>query len=216
MEEKMAEIKVLNLAGKELSPMNISDTIFAVDVNKHLIHEVVINQLANRRVGTASTKGRADITGSNKKPFRQKGTGRARQGTVKSPLMPGGGVAFGPKPRDYSYRLNKKSKKIAMKSVLTEKLQSEKIWVIDDMNVKNIRTKVFADFFRTIEKDDAYNLIIMSNKDEKENIVKSARNIAKTKVINVDSINVYDLVRYENVFFSKNAVSKLEEVYNAN
>jgi len=212
----MAEIKVLNLAGKELSPMNISDTIFAVDVNKHLIHEVVINQLANRRVGTASTKGRADITGSNKKPFRQKGTGRARQGTVKSPLMPGGGVAFGPKPRDYSYRLNKKSKKIAMKSVLTEKLQSEKIWVIDDMNVKNIRTKVFADFFRTIEKDDAYNLIIMSNKDEKENIVKSARNIAKTKVINVDSINVYDLVRYENVFFSKNAVSKLEEVYNAN
>ncbi|PLX18792.1 MAG: 50S ribosomal protein L4 [Candidatus Muiribacterium halophilum] len=212
----MAEIKVINLAGKELSPMNISDTIFAVEINKHLIHEVVINQLANRRVGTSSTKSRGEVTGSTKKPFRQKGTGRARQGTVKSPLMPGGGIAFGPKPRDYSYRLNRKSKKIAMKSALTAKLQDEKAWVIEDVSVKNIKTKVFADFFKTIEKNDKYNLIIISNGDEKENIIKSARNIAKTKVINVNSINVYDLVRYENVFFSKNAVSTLEEVYNAN
>lgn len=211
----MAKINVLNMEGKEIDKMDLSDSIFAVEVNKHLIHEVILQQLANRRGGNASTKGRSEVTGSSKKPFRQKGTGRARQGTVKSPLMPGGGVAFGPKPRDYSYRMNRKAKQIAIKSALTDKLAGAKAWAVD-FKMDSIKTKVMADFFKGNEATDKYNLVVLSNDDNKDVLNKSSRNIKKVKVINVDSINVYDLVRYENVYFSKNALNKIEEVYNAN
>ncbi|MFW5781725.1 MAG: 50S ribosomal protein L4 [Candidatus Muiribacteriaceae bacterium] len=210
----MAEIKVLNMEGKETDKMQVADSVFAVKVNKHLVHETVLNQLANRRRGTASTKTRSEVTGSGRKPFRQKGTGRARQGTLKSPVMPGGGVAFGPRPRDYSYSMNRKARKIAIKSALSDKLGSEKAWAVD-MKVDGIKTKIFEKFFRGADVYGRKNLVVMCNEDEKDNILRSARNIKYTKVINVDSINVYDMVKYENVFFSKNAVTRLEEVYNA-
>jgi large subunit ribosomal protein L4 len=211
----MAKISVLNMEGKEIEKMDLSDSIFGVEVNKNLIHESIIQQLANKRVGTHSTKTRAEVTGSSIKPFRQKGTGRARQGTNKSPLMPGGGIAFGPKPRDYSKRMNKTAKKIAVKSALTDKLVGDKAWAVD-LKVEEIKTKIFEKFFNGADVYGKYNLVVYSSNDNRDNLIKSVRNIEKVKAINVESINVYDLVRYENIFFSKHALNKLEEVYNAN
>ncbi|MCK9475255.1 MAG: 50S ribosomal protein L4 [Candidatus Muirbacterium halophilum] len=211
----MAKISVLNMNGKEIEKMDISDSIFGVEINKNLIHESIIQQLANKRVGTSSTKSRSEVTGSGIKPFRQKGTGRARQGTNKSPLMPGGGIAFGPKPRDYSKRMNKTAKKIAVKSALTDKLVGGKTWAVD-LKIDEIKTKIFETFFNGADVYGKYNLFVYSNNDNRENLIKSVRNIEKVKAINIDSINVYDLVRYENIFFSKHALNKIEEVYNAN
>ncbi|MFA7577942.1 MAG: 50S ribosomal protein L4 [Candidatus Muiribacteriota bacterium] len=209
----MAKMTLLDIKGKEIGKVDVSDEIFGSEVHEHLIHESVLNQLANKRQGTHSTKTRAMVTGSGKKPFRQKGTGRARQGTNKSPLMPGGGIAFGPQPRDYSYRLNKKSKRTALISALADKFASEKTWAVE-LAIDEIKTKAMVEFLNTQSASEKYNLLVLSNNDEnKEKLILSSRNIKRTKVLNVDSINVYDLVRYENIYLTKSALKKIEEVY---
>ncbi|MGM0608014.1 MAG: 50S ribosomal protein L4 [Candidatus Muiribacteriota bacterium] len=208
----MAKMSLIDMKGKEVEKLDVNDNIFNVKVNENLVHESILNQLANKRQGTHSTKTRSMVKGSGQKPFRQKGTGRARQGTNKSPLKPGGGITFGPHPRDYRYKINRKQRKVALKSALSDKLINQKAVAVN-FDLSEIKTKNFVEFFNNCKTTGLYNLIMISNKDGKDKIYLSARNIPKTKVLNVDSINVYDLVRYENVYFSREAVNKIEEVY---
>ena len=205
----MPNIAVLNMAGEEVGKMKLSDAVFAVEVNDAALHQVVVNYLANQRQGTQSTKTRTEVRGGGRKPWRQKGTGRARQGSIRAPQWTGGGVALGPKPRDYRYRINKKVRLLAMKSALTAKVQSKELVVLDELKMEAIKTAEMVKVLKAVKAEKA--LIVTAEKNE--NIYKSARNIKDVKATFVNEMNVYEILKYDVMVATKDAVKKIEEVY---
>ena len=205
----MATVSVLNMAGQEVDKLELNDAVFAAPVNEHLVHMAVVSQLANKRQGTQSAKTRSEVRGGGRKPWRQKGTGHARQGSIRAPQWTGGGVVFAPKPRDYSVKMNKKEKRAALKSVLTAKLNENKFVVIDEFKFDEIKTKNVVAMLSAVNANKA--LVVMGEKDD--NLVLSARNIPTVKTALVNTINVYDILKYDTVVASKAAVEKIQEVY---
>ncbi len=206
----MPKVHVLNMLGEQVEEIELDQNVFGVEVNEHAVYEVVKNQLANKRQGTQSVKTRAEVRGGGRKPWRQKGTGRARQGSIRAPHFVGGGVSFAPKPRDYSYKLPKKVRRIALKSALTSKVNNEEIIVLDEIKFDEPKTKEMANFLGKI-KANRKALIILTEKDE--NVIKSAKNIPGVKTALVNTINVYDIVNYDSFIITKDAVKLVEEVY---
>ena len=205
----MAKVSVDNIDGKEVGSIELNDAVFGVEVNEHLVHLAVVNQLANKRQGTQSAKTRSEVSGGGRKPWRQKGTGHARQGSTRAPQWTGGGVVFAPKPRDYSFKMNKKEKKIALLSALSSKVNDSKIVVLDSFNLDEIKTKKFAEVMNNIKVSNALFVIEGENK----NVVLSGRNIPTVKVSATNEINTYDVLKYDTLVVTKAAVEKLEEVY---
>ena len=205
----MANVSVYNMEGKEVGSIELNDAVFGVEVNEHLVHMAVVNQLANNRQGTQSAKTRSEVSGGGRKPWRQKGTGHARQGSTRSPQWTGGGVVFAPKPRDYSFKMNKKEKRAALKSALTSRVQENKFIVVEELKFNEIKTKNFKNVLNNLKVNKA--LVVLSESDE--NAVLSARNIADVKTAQVGTINVYDILKYNTVVASKAAVASIEEVY---
>ena len=206
----MANVSVYNMEGSEVSKMDLNDKVFAVDVNEHLIHMAVTLQLANRRQGTQKAKTRSEVRGGGKKPWKQKGTGHARQGSIRAPQWKGGGVVFAPVPRSYSFKMNKKEKANAMKSALTSRVNEEKFLVMDSLKFDEIKTKKMVNVLNALKVKKA--LVILDGEDN-ANVALSARNIEGVKAITTNTINVYDILKYETVIITKSAVSKIEEVY---
>ena len=205
----MANVSVYNIEGKEVGSIELNDAVFGVEVNEHLVHMAVVNQLANNRQGTQSAKTRSEVSGGGRKPWRQKGTGHARQGSTRSPQWTGGGVVFTPKPRDYSFKMNKKEKRIALLSALSSKVADNKIVVLDAFNLDEVKTKKFAEVMSNLKVDKA--LVVIEG--ENKNVVLSGRNIPTVKVSATNEINTYDVLKYETLVVTKAAVEKLEEVY---
>ena len=205
----MAKVSVVNMEGKEVGTIDLSDAIFGVEINEHLVHLAVVQQLANNRQGTQKAKTRSEVSGGGRKPWRQKGTGHARQGSTRSPQWTGGGVVFAPVPRDYSFKLNKKEKRAALKSALTSKVNDNKLIVIDELKLDEIKTKNMAQVLKNINAKKA--LVVMNEKDD--NVILSTRNIADAKTALTNSINVYDVMNAGTVVLTKDAVAKIEEVY---
>ena len=205
----MANVSVYNIEGKEVGSIELNDAVFGVEVNEHLVHMAVVNQLANNRQGTQSAKTRSEVSGGGRKPWRQKGTGHARQGSTRSPEWTGGGVVFAPKPRDYSFKMNKKEKRIALLSALSSKVADNKIVVLDAFNLDEVKTKKFAEVMSNLKVDKA--LVVIEG--ENKNVVLSGRNIPTVKVSATNEINTYDVLKYETLVVTKAAVEKLEEVY---
>lgn len=205
----MAKVAVYDMNGNTCGELELNDQIFGVEVNTHVMNEVVVAQLANRRQGTQSALTRAEVRGGGKKPYRQKGTGRARQGSIRSPQWVGGGVVFAPKPRDYSKKVNKKARRVALKSALTSKVQEEKFIVLDQLTLDAIKTKDMQKVLDAFKLEKA--LIVLAG--ENENVVLSARNIPGVKTTPAELINVYDILKYETFFTTKDAVAKIEEVF---
>ncbi|SEP99204.1 large subunit ribosomal protein L4 [Lachnospiraceae bacterium RM5] len=205
----MAKVSVYNMEGNEVGNMELNDAIFNVEVNEHLVHMAVVSQLANNRQGTQSAKTRSEVRGGGRKPWRQKGTGHARQGSTRSPQWTGGGVVFAPKPRDYSFSLNKKEKRLALKSALTSRVQDNKFIVIDSLKMDEIKTKTFAGVLASLNVNKA--LVVLNENDL--NVVKSAKNIPDVKTALTNTINVYDIMKYDTVVIDKAAVETIEEVY---
>ena len=205
----MASVKVYNIEGKEVGTMELNDAVFGVEVNEHLMHLAVVSQLANKRQGTQSAKTRAEVSGGGRKPWRQKGTGHARQGSTRAPQWTGGGVVFAPKPRDYSVKMNKKEKAAAIKSALSSKVAEEKFIVVDGLAFDEIKTKKMAAVLDNLQVNKA--LVVLDKKDE--NIILSARNIPEVRTVLSGSVNVYDVLKYGNVVITKEAVAQIEEVY---
>ena len=205
----MANVSVFNMEGKEVSTLELNDAVFAAPINEHLVHMAVVQQLANKRQGTQSAKTRSEVSGGGKKPWRQKGTGHARQGSTRAPQWTGGGVVFAPKPRDYSFKMNRKEKNAAIKSVLTSKVNESKFIVLDELKLEGIKTKEVASMLKNLNVEKA--LIVTADKDE--NVVLSARNIPTVRTALTNTINVYDILKYDTVVVTKDAVAKIEEVY---
>ena len=205
----MANVAVLNMEGKEVGTLELNDAVFGVEVNEHLVHMAVLQQLANNRQGTQKAKTRSEVRGGGRKPWRQKGTGHARQGSTRAPQWTGGGMVFAPVPRDYSFKINKKEKRAALKSVLTAAVQENKLIVVDELKLDEIKTKKFAEDMKNLKVDKA--LVVINENDEK--IVMSAKNIPSIKVSQIETINVYDILKYSNVVLTKAAVATIEEVY---
>lgn len=205
----MASVSVLNMEGAQVGTVELNDAIFGVEVNEHLVHMAVVAQLANKRQGTQSAKTRAEVRGGGRKPWRQKGTGHARQGSIRAPQWTGGGVVFAPKPRDYSIRLNKKEKRIALKSALTSRVNENKFIVLDELKLDEIKTKKFQAVLNNLKVEKA--LVVMNEKDE--NVILSARNIPSVKTALTNTINVYDILKYDTVVVTKDALATIEEVY---
>ena len=205
----MAKVSVYNMEGKEVGKIDLNDAVFGVEVNEHLVHMAVVQQLANKRQGTQKAKTRAEVSGGGRKPWRQKGTGHARQGSTRSPQWTHGGVVFAPTPRDYSFKLNKKEKRAALKSALTSKVQDGKVMVLDELKLDEIKTKKFAAILTNLNAKKA--LVVIEGNDK--NVVLSARNIPDSTTIAADAINVYDVMKAGTVVLTKDAVSKIEEVY---
>lgn len=205
----MANVSVFNMEGKEVGSIELSDAVFGVEINEHLVHMAVVQQLANKRQGTQKAKTRSEVSGGGRKPWRQKGTGHARQGSTRSPQWTGGGVVFAPTPRDYSFKLNKKEKRIALKSVLTSKVQEGKLIVLDELKLEGIKTKKFVEVLNNLKVEKA--LVVISDNDV--NIVASAKNVPTVKTASTATINVFDLLKYNTVVVSKAAVETIEEVY---
>ena len=205
----MATVKVYNIEGKEVGSMELNDAIFGVDVNTHLMHMAVVQQLANKRQGTQSALTRAGVSGGGRKPWRQKGTGHARQGSTRAPQWKGGGVVFAPKPRDYSFKMNKKEKALAIKSALTSRVQEDKIYVLDGINFEEIKTKKMKAVLDSLKLDKA--LVVLDKKDD--NVILSARNLPRVRTALSNAINVYDIVKYDALVITKDAVAQIEEVY---
>ncbi|MCR5665932.1 MAG: 50S ribosomal protein L4 [Eubacterium sp.] len=205
----MANVAVYNMEGREVGTVELNDAIFGVDVNEHLLHMAVTQQLANNRQGTQKAKTRSEVRGGGRKPWRQKGTGHARQGSTRSPQWTGGGVVFAPTPRDYSFKLNKKEKRAALKSALTSRVQDNKLIVIDDMKMDEIKTKTIANALKSLDVNKA--LIVVE--DDNKNVAISAKNIADVKTAYPNTINVFDVMKYNTVVLSKDALAKIEEVY---
>ena len=205
----MATVAVYNIEGKEVDKLELNDNVFGVEINEHLVHLAVVSQLANSRQGTQSAKTRAEVSGGGKKPWRQKGTGHARQGSTRSPQWTGGGVVFAPKPRDYSMKMNKREKQIAMKSALTSKVQDSKLIVVDEFKMDEIKTSKFVEILNNLKAPKA--LVVTKDKDEK--VVLSARNIPTVKTTMTNAINVYDILKYDALVMTKDAVAAIEEVY---
>jgi len=208
----VATVTVKNIKGESVGSMDISDALFGVEINKHAVHMAVIQHLANRRQGTKSTKTRAEVRGGGRKPWRQKGTGRARQGSTRSPQWTGGGVVFAPKPRDFSFKLNKKLKRLALKSVLTDKVQNDKLVVLDSLELSEIKTKAMANVCTSLGLDTA--LIVMDGSNgTNQNVVMSARNLPDVKTAGVNTISVYDILHHDSLVVTKDAILKMQEVY---
>ena len=205
----MANVSVYNMEGQVVGAMELNDAVFGVEVNEHLVHQAVVAQLANKRQGTQSAKTRSEVSGGGKKPWRQKGTGHARQGSTRSPQWTGGGMVFAVKPRDYTITLNKKEKRLALKSALTTRVAENKFIVVDDIKTSEIKTKVVVSMLKNLEVSKA--LIVLAEKDD--NVILSARNIPDVKTALTNTINVYDILKYNTVVASKAAVEKIEEVY---
>ena len=205
----MAEVKVYNKEGAAVGSLELADSVFGVEINEHLMHLAVVAQLANKRQGTQSALTRSEVSGGGKKPWRQKGTGHARQGSIRAPQWTGGGVVFAPKPRDYSVKMNKKEKAGAIKSALSSRVAEEKIFVMEDLAFDGIKTKQIKAVLDGLKLDKA--LIVTADKDE--NVILSARNIADVRTVTSNAINVYDILKYNNLVITKDAVAKIEEVY---
>lgn len=205
----MAKVSVVNMEGKEVGTIDLSDAIFGVEINEHLVHMAVVQQLANNRQGTQKAKTRSEVSGGGKKPWRQKGTGHARQGSIRAPQWKGGGVVFAPVPRDYSFKMNKKEKRAALKSALTSKVQDQKLIVVDELKMDEIKTKTFVRILDNIKAEKA--LVVLNEKDD--NIILSARNIPDAKTALTNTINVYDIMNAGTVVLTKAAVETIEEVY---
>lgn len=206
----MPKVAVYNVSGEQVSEIELKDSVFGVEVNKHVLYEVVKNQLANKRQGTQSAKTRGEVRGGGRKPWRQKGTGRARHGSIRSPLWVGGGVVFAPKPRDYRYTLPKKVRRLAMKSALTSKVNNNELIVLDELNLQTPKTKEMASILKNL-KVDRKALIVMADKNEA--VIRSARNIPGVETTSVNTLNVYDILKYDKFIITKDAVQKVEEVY---
>ena len=205
----MANVSVYNIEGKEVGSIELNDAVFGVEVNEHLVHLAVVSQLANNRQGTQSAKTRSEVSGGGRKPWRQKGTGHARQGSTRSPQWTGGGVVFAPKPRDYSFKMNKKEKRIALLSALSSKVADSKIVVLDEFNLDEIKTKKFVEVLNNLKVSKA--LVVLEG--ENKNVVLSGRNVNGAKVSNTSEINTYDVLKYDTLVVTKATVEKLEEVY---
>ena len=205
----MANVSVYNMEGKEVGTMELNDAVFGVEVNEHLVHMAVVAQLANKRQGTQKAKTRSEVSGGGRKPWRQKGTGHARQGSTRSPQWKGGGIVFAPTPRDYTIRLNKKEKRAALRSALTSRVQDNKFIVVDELKFDEIKTRKFQNVMDNLKVSKA--LVVLADNDQ--NTVLSARNIADVKTSQVGSINVYDILKYNTVVATKAAVASIEEVY---
>ena len=205
----MANVSVYNMEGKEVGKMDLNDAVFGVEINEHLVHMAVVQQLANNRQGTQKAKTRGEVSGGGRKPWRQKGTGHARQGSTRSPQWKGGGVVFAPVPRDYSFKLNKKEKRAALKSALTSRVQEEKFLVLDELKLDEIKTKKFNEILNNLKVSKA--IVVLA--DEDKNVVLSARNIPDVITASAGTINTYDIMKYNTVIATKDAVAKIEEVY---
>ena len=205
----MANVSVYNIEGKEVGSIELNDAVFGVEVNEHLVHMAVVNQLANNRQGTQSAKTRSEVSGGGRKPWRQKGTGHARQGSTRSPQWTGGGVVFAPKTRDYSFKMNKKEKRAALCSALSSKVAESQIIVLDEFKLDEIKTKKFVEVMNNLKASKA--LVVLEG--ENKNVVLSGRNIPTVKVTATNEINTYDVLKYETLVVTKAAVEKLEEVY---
>jgi large subunit ribosomal protein L4 len=206
----MANVSVLNMEGKEVGKIDLNDAVFGVDVNEHLVHLAVVQYLANNRQGTQKANTRSEVSGGGRKPWRQKGTDHARQGATRSPQWTGGGVVFAPVPRDYSFKMNKKEKQAALKSALTDKVESGNVVVLDELKFDEIKTKKFAEVMANINVDRKA-LVVLADNDQ--NVVLSARNFAQAKTMQATTLNVYDIVNAKTLVLTKDAVSKIEEVY---
>ena len=205
----MANVSVYNIEGKEVGTIDLNDAVFGVEVNEHLVHMAVVSQLANKRQGTQKAKTRSEVSGGGRKPWRQKGTGHARQGSTRAPQWTGGGVVFAPTPRDYSFKLNKKERRAALKSALTSRVEEKKFIVVDEINFDEIKTKKFQDVLNNLSVSKA--LVVLE--DGNKNAELSARNIADVKTAKTNTINVYDILKYNTVIATKAAVQASEEVY---
>ena len=205
----MASVSVYNMEGAQVGTIELSDSIFAVPVNEHLVHQAVVAQLANKRQGTQKAKTRSEVRGGGRKPWRQKGTGHARQGSIRAPQWTGGGVVFAPTPRDYSKKLNKKERRLALKSALTSRVQEDKFIVVDEFKFDEIKTKNVKNMLDSFNVSKA--LVVMGDKND--NLILSARNIPGVKTALTSTINVYDILKYDTVVVSKEAVANIEEVY---
>ena len=205
----MANVSVYNMEGKEVGTIELNDAVFGVEVNEHLVHMAVVQQLANNRQGTQKAKTRSEVSGGGRKPWRQKGTGHARQGSTRSPQWAGGGVVFAPVPRDYSFKLNKKEKRAALKSALTSRVNENKFVVVDELKFDEIKTKNFKAVMNNLKVSKA--LVVLADNDQ--NTVLSARNIPEVKTSLVNTINVFDILKYNTVVATKAAVASIEEVY---
>ena len=206
----MANVSVYNMEGKEVGTIELSDAIFGVEVNEHLVHLAVVQQLANKRQGTQKAKTRSEVSGGGRKPWRQKGTGHARQGSTRSPQWTGGGVVFAPAPRDYSFKMNRKEKQAALKSALTDKVLNNSLIVVDELKMDETKTKKLAEVMVNL-KATRKALVVMNDKDE--NVVLSARNLPEVKTALTNTINVYDVMNAKTLVLTKDAVAKIEEVY---
>ena len=205
----MAKVSVYNMEGKEVGTIELNDAVFGVEVNEHLVHMAVVQQLANNRQGTQKAKTRSEVSGGGRKPWRQKGTGHARQGSTRAPQWTGGGVVFAPVPRDYSFKMNKKEKRAALKSVLTAKVQENKVVILDELKFDEIKTKAMVNVLNNVKAEKA--IVVLKENDEK--VVLSARNIAGVQTSLVNTINVYDILKHNTLVMTKEAVQAIEEVY---
>lgn len=205
----MANVSLYNMEGKEVGKIELKDEIFGVEINEHLVHKAVVAQLANKRQGTQKARTRSEVSGGGRKPWRQKGTGHARQGSIRAPQWKGGGVVFAPVPRDYSQKMNKKERRIALLSALSSRVADNKIFVVEDLKLDEIKTKKFAEVLKNLKVDKALVVIEEGNK----NVQLSARNIPNVKTAGANTINVYDILKYNTLVLSKEVVAKIEEVY---
>ena len=205
----MANVAVYNMEGKEVDKIELNDSIFGVEINEHLVHMAVLQQLANKRQGTQKAKTRSEVRGGGRKPWRQKGTGHARQGSTRSPQWTGGGVVFAPTPRDYSFKLNKKEKRAALKSALTLRVVENKFVVVDELKLDEIKTKKFVEVLKNLNVEKA--LVVLNDMDEK--VIASAANIPTVKTTQTNELNVFDVLKYDTVVVTKAAVATIEEVY---
>ena len=205
----MAKVAVYNMEGKEVDSIELNDSIFGVEINEHLVHMAVLQQLANNRQGTQKAKTRSEVRGGGRKPWRQKGTGHARQGSTRSPQWTGGGVVFAPKPRDYSVKMNKKEKQLAMKSALSAKLAEDKLVVVDKIELEEVKTSVFAKILANLKAPKS----LVVTKDKNDKVVLSANNIPTVKTTATNSLSVYDILKYDKLVLTKDAVAAIEEVY---
>lgn len=206
----MPKIQILNMEGKSIQEVELKEDIFNIEVNEHAVYLVVKNILANRRQGTQSAKTRAEVRGGGRKPWRQKGTGRARQGSIRSPQWKGGGVVFAPKPRDYSYTTPKKVRRLALKSVLTSKVQENELILVDALKLEEAKTKAMVQALKAL-KAAKKSLILVG--EGNESVARAAKNIAGVKVLNIQNINVYDLLKYDSLILDQEALNKIQEVY---
>ena len=205
----MANVSVYNMEGKEVGKMDLNDAVFGVEINEHLVHMAVVQNLANKRQGTQKAKTRSEVSGGGRKPWRQKGTGHARQGSTRAPQWKGGGVVFAPVPRDYSFKLNKKEKRAALKSVLTSRVQDNKLIVLEELKLDSIKTKDFKKVMDNLKVDKA--MVVIGEQDQ--NVILSARNLPKVNTAVAENINVYDVLKGDTLVLTKDAVAKIEEVF---